>query len=185
MVTELRLYEDALANVRNDRNFHPVRQLVQPNDPLVREIASVLSQAEFPVEAAQDFINTFTSYEPEPGDIWRTPAELFDRKAGDCDDKAIALCSLLRNYLPAEEVFCAFGVWEHGVDEGHMWVVMRGEDGNDRVLESTAGSNHVLYGDYRLMAMFNDQYFFTYPEGVKEFNLYPVGGKDEYGEEAL
>lgn len=95
-------------------------------------------------------------------------------RAGDCDDKAILLTSLLRYRLPADEVYCAFGA--HRLNrkaEGHMWVI-KGNGLEDTILEATAPYSAELQGEYELMAFFNDKYAFSYPEGIREFNLAPV-----------
>lgn len=94
-------------------------------------------------------------------------------RAGDCDDKAILLVSLLRTRLPADKVFCAFGVHRNSRAEGHMWVIMDGEY-HDRIIEATASSESLIRGEYELMAFFNDELAFAYPSGIKAFNLIPV-----------
>jgi len=169
------LYKDFLAKVRNDGKYHGVIELVQPNDPEVREIAEILSNSPDFIHSAQQFVNTFTSYENEQGDYWHPPKDTLAKEAGDCDCKSILLCSILRNRIPAEKIFCAFGLWIlDGETTGHMWVVTEDDNGEDRVIESTAGPDHKLRGRYILQAMFNDQYCFATPEGLKEFDLHVV-----------
>lgn len=166
----LKLYNEILADVRRD-GLCPVKSLVQPDDPEVREVAKVLAQAEDPIAAAQELIDTFTAYEHEEGDYWSTPGETFEREAGDCDCKAIALLSILRNWLPADKVFCAIGNLSNGSNTGHMWIVMEGENGEDRIIESTAPPGKPLRSGYKLMAIFNDIYALSSPEGIREFDL--------------
>jgi len=166
----LELYSEILADVRRN-GLCPVKSLVHPDDEEVRGVAQVLAQAEDPIAAAQEFIHSFTSYEHEKGDYWSTPRETFEREAGDCDCKAIALCSILRNWLPADKVFCAFGNLSNGSNTGHMWLILEGEDGEDRIIEATAPPGKPLKGRYKLMAIFNDKYVFSSPEGIKEFDL--------------
>ena len=168
----LRQYIDLKANVRHDGKYHAIRQLVQPDDPEVKEIAAVLWQADDFVAVAQDFVDSFTVYQREIGDYWQTPAETLARRGGDCDCLGILLCSLLRNYIPADEVYCAFGTWLNGKGEGHLWVVMDGEV--DRVVEPTTNSGRQLKGDYKLEAIFNDKYTFVYPQAIGNFDLIPV-----------
>lgn len=171
----LEQYQDLLANVRRDNKLHSIRQLIQPDEPEVRDVARVLVGAPDFVKACQDFVNSFTTYQREVGDYWTTPAELLQARAGDCDDKAILLTSLLRNYIPAENVFSAFGTWrKNGKDEGHMWVVMENGNGTDRIIEATAPSSYRVKGRYKLMTLFNDRYAFSYPQGLSEFELTPV-----------
>lgn len=172
---DLRRYGELRANVRYDGRYHPVRALVQPGHALVREVAAVLSQSPDPARAAHEFVSRFTSYKPEVGDFWAQPGEMLEARQGDCDDSAILLCSLLRNYLPPEKVFCAVGMWRVGGSaEGHMWVVIEGDDGEDRVLESTAQPHSPLRGEYDVMALFNDCYAFATPQALTEFDLKPL-----------
>jgi len=181
----LKQFFDLKADVRHDGQYHPIRELVQPNDEDVREIARVLIQAEDYVSACQDFVASFTAYHQEIGDFWAMPRETIQaqtlrREQGiefscDCDDMSILLCSLLRNYIAPEDVFCAVGEWN---GDGHMFVVMPGENGQDRIIESTASSTNPVRGNYKVMALFNDSYCFSYPEGLKEFCLKPVEEKE-------
>ena len=96
-------------------------------------------------------------------------------QAGDCDDKAILLVSLLRNFVAAKKVFCAFGTWTfNGVSGGHMWVVMDSGGPQDRIIEATSPSANEKKGAYYLLALFNDVYAFSYPAGIRAFDLVPV-----------
>jgi len=168
-------YGDLMANVRHDGNYHSVRSLVQPDDPEVRQLARVLVQAPDFIHVAQEFVNSFTTYQEEVGDYWATPAETLGAQAGDCDDKAILLCSILRNYIPEDQVYCAFGLWNLGGEiSGHMYVVTGGEDGEDRILEATAGPEKKSRGKYILHGMFNDKYAFSTDIGLREFGLKSV-----------
>jgi hypothetical protein len=168
-------YDDLLANVRYDNRFHSIRSLVQPFDPDVVELAGILHGAPDFIEASHAFVHSFTYYQEEVGDYWRTPRESMDQKGIDCDDSAILLCSLLRNYIPANQVFCAVGMWVKGGNRGgHMWVDVR-EPGKPRqILESTAASDRMPYGLYEVSALFNDEYTFATPRGLKEFGLIPT-----------
>jgi len=171
----LKEYEDILGDVRHNGKFHSVTSLVQPINPEVQELADVLIQDRDFVEAAQDFVNSFTPYVEEENDFWRTPSETLDLEGGDCDDKAILLCSILRNYLEPDEVYCAFGTWEtDGEEDGHMWVVTSGRNHEDRIVESTASSSKPLKGKYKLMGMFNDKYAFATEAAFETFALRPM-----------
>ncbi len=173
--SQIRFYQDLLANVRYDDRYHSVKSLVQPDDPTVRDVARVLVQANDFIKASQEFVDSFTSYQNEVGDYWTTPGELLEAQAGDCDDKAILLCSILRNYLPADQVYCAFGLWLlDGETSGHMWVVTEGEDGEDRIIEATAGPERKTRGKYVLHGMFNDKHAFSTNIGLREFDLKTV-----------
>jgi len=171
----LRLYGDLGAKVRNDGRLYSIKALVQPQSPVVRRVAEVLYRANDFVVAAWDFVHSFTEYKREAGDFWAMPEEMLTARKGDCDDSSILLCSILRCYIPADSVYCAVGTWRNGgSSEGHMWVVMEGDDGEDRILESTAGPGVELHGHYDLMALFNDQYALATNEGLEEFDLVPA-----------
>jgi len=174
--SKIKRYDDLLADVRHDQKHHSIRSLVQIDDPEVRDIARVLVQASDFISAAQEFVNSFTSYGSEVGDFWRTPSETLEKRtAVDCDDSAILLCSILRNYIPPDQVYCAFGLWAMGgKTDGHMFVVTKGEGGEDRILESTAPPGKSLRGKYVIYGMFNDSYCFATDIGLKEFDLKTV-----------
>ena len=177
----IKRYDDLLADVRHDQRYHPIRPLVQPDDPEVRDIARVLVQTNDFLGAAQEFVNSFTTYQEEVGDYWCEPYETIAAESGDCDDKAILLCSILRNFIPPDKVYCAFGLWVmEGEISGHMWVLTEGEDGEDRIIESTAGPERPTKGKYILHGMFNDMYCFSTDIGLREFDLKPVELAEPY-----
>jgi hypothetical protein len=176
----LTLYHDILADVRNDGLYHPIRGLVQPDNPDVRDIARILVQADDFIGAAQEFVNSFTSYRREIGEFWAEPGEMLETRAGDCDDSSILLCSILRNYIGPDKVFVAIGTWRvNRKPDGHAWVVTQTDDGEDLILESTAHPSKPLKGRYVLSAMFNDYYTFATDIGIKDFNLKPVEKETE------
>lgn len=165
-------YQDLRAAVRHDGFYHSIKGLVQPDDPRVKKVALVLVQAPDFIEAVQAFVASFTTYKRQVGDYWKTPSETLADEAGDCDDKAILTCSLLRNYIPPDEVYCAFGNWKGG---GHMWVLTVAENGEDIIIEATAPPSKPIKGKYILKAMFNDKYCFATQDGIKDFDLLPAG----------
>ena len=77
-------YDDLLADVRYDGRFHSIRNLIQPADPGVKEVADTLFQAPDFVAACQDFVNSFTTYGYELGDYWGTPGETMTPHCGFC-----------------------------------------------------------------------------------------------------
>ena len=208
----LEQYDDLLANVRHDGQYHSIRSLVQPQDAEVMAVAAILSETPNFVVACQNFVDSFTTYAREVGDFWAIPEETmtphcplcdsllllpideaYDAyvcarcawqgrplRRGDCDDKAILLTSLLRYEIPAEQVFCAVG--DHilgGRREGHMWVVIwDGESWYDYIVEATAPSQATVRGHYELMAIFNDEKAFAYPQGLRKFDLHPVSMRE-------
>jgi transglutaminase-like putative cysteine protease len=177
---QLQRYHDLMANVRYDGQFHSIKELVQPDDPEVKQVASVLMESDDFVRACHEFVNSFTTYRREIGDYWTTPAEILQARAGDCDDKAILLVSLLRNKIPPDQVFCAFGHWGKTTKkDGHMWVVMDSGGPEDRIIEATAGPADPVRGNYYLEAIFNDRYALSYPIAIRNFNLLPVVAREK------
>lgn len=174
LVGNLELYHELGADVRYSNAHVPIRRLVTPYEPEVREVAEVLHNAPDFVTACQDFVHSFTTYAHEPGDYWATPAETLEIRAGDCDCLAILLCSLLRNFYPADKVFCAVGDWNvAGNSQGHMFVVLE-DGGEERVLEATAAPERPLAGTYTCYAIFNDRYCFASDIGLVIFDLEPM-----------
>lgn len=174
--SDLKLYHDIYAKVRNDGNYHSIRALVQPHDLEVEQIARVFMGSPDFVYLAHEYVNSYIKYKRERGDFWRIPAETLAAEAGDCDDMAILLCSILRNYLPPEKVFCAFGTWVIGGKiEGHMFVVTDDLQGEDIILESTMEPGVAQKGTYVIYGIFNDKYAYSTDLGVKEFDLLPIG----------
>lgn len=170
--SNLKLYSDILANVRYDGKYHSIKSLVKPDDAMVKDVARQLIQSKDFISVSQQFVNSFTTYKREIGDYWRTPDETLDEQSGDCDDKAILLCSILRNYMPADQVYCAYGLWtQENESEGHMWVVVEGDDGNDRIVEATAGPDNATIGNYVIHGIFNDKLAFSTDVGLREFGL--------------
>ncbi|OIP27580.1 MAG: hypothetical protein AUK00_01720 [Dehalococcoidia bacterium CG2_30_46_9] len=174
---KIKRYDDLLANVRHDDKYHSIRSLVMPDDPEVREVARVLLQAPDFISAAQELVNSFTTYGSEVGDLWRTPAETLAKRTGvDCDDSAILLASIIRAAgIPPDQVYCAFGLWTlDGETDGHMWVVLGSDSGEDRTLESTASPRKHTRGKYIIHGIFNDTYCFATGVGLREFDIKPV-----------
>ena len=176
IIGKLGQYYDLSADVRYKGSHVPIRQLVTPDDPEVKEIAAILHESNDFVDAAWAFVHSFTTYALEDGDYWRTPAESLANPEGiDCDDSAILLCSILRNYIPAEKVFCAVVMWTcDGFTDGHMCVVVQNDSGKERILESTASPELPVVGTYAVYALFNDQYTFATKAGLDLFDLRPL-----------
>jgi hypothetical protein len=213
----LKQYQDLLASVRGDKEFHSIRDLVQPDDSAVQDIADVLVQGKEFIALSQDFVHVFTKYKDEfggfwatqdelmtafskykselggywktpvefaedflthqddLGDYWSKPAETLDRRVADCDCFSILLCSILRNFIDADSVFCVLGYLDPAQkNSGHMWVVTIDKEGKQRIVESTLPSNIPTHGVYEVEALFNDQYAFATDKGIKDFGLIGV-----------
>ena len=178
---KLKQINDIKGNVRNDGQYYSLKSFIQPFDPLVMEIASILNTSSDPISAAQDFVHRVVQYERENGEMWRYPRELLmlEPSHGDCDDMAILLCSILRSYIPANDVYVVVGDMLNGKDTGHAWVLAHGE-----IIESTASSSQKINKDrYRPEVLFNDKYAygmsnsFGFIVAMDKYNL-KVG--DEY-----
>ena len=88
-------------------------------------------------------------------EFWEYPSEALDWGVANCEGSSIALCALLRTFVPPERAFVAVGE----VPGGHAWVVYN--DGiEERILETTLRSAPAnpwrTYFDYRELWRFND-----------------------------
>jgi len=97
-----------------------------------------------------DYVCKSVSYRSDNGEFWYFPDEVISRRAGDCDDSAILLCSLLRRFYPPDRVYVVAGTYR-GL--GHTWVELDGE-----ILEPTYTSARPVSDPqhYRSFAKFND-----------------------------
>ena len=210
-------FQDLLADVRDDGQYHSIRSLIQPNDEEVERIADLFIQYPDFIAITQDFIHVFTEYKDEfghfwatqedlmtafdkyknelggywedaaefakdflihhddQGDYWSKPSETLKNRIGDCDCQSILLCSILRNFIDANSVFCAVGYLNPAQkDSGHMWVVTIDKNNKQRIVESTASSKQPINGVYEVEALFNDKYAFASPKGIKDFEFITV-----------
>lgn len=99
-----------------------------------------------------DYVCKSISYGSDDGEWWRFPAETLAKHTGDCDDSAILLCSLLRNFYPPDRVYAVAGTYR-GL--GHMWAELDGE-----ILEATYTYAHAVTDpqNYHGLVKFNDVY---------------------------
>lgn len=151
---------DIMGDVRGDGEHHSLKEFITPTEPLIQEIASILSRSGDPIATAQDFVHGMVKYERQNGEYWRYPVETLELEKikEDCDGMAVLLCSILRNYLSAEEVYVAVGKIN---SHGHAWVVA-----NWKIIESTASSKQKINGNkYNPAVFFNDQYAYAEPNG--------------------
>lgn len=95
-------------------------------------------------------------------DFWQFPSETlgwsdaWGRHWGDCEDSSAVLCSLLRNYLPPEDVYVAVG---NVSIFPHAWLKVR-HLGAWGLIETTTPHNRLLpeAQPYAVKAIFNDRY---------------------------
>lgn len=66
VIGKLGLYYDLAGDVRYTNSKVPIRQLVTPDDPEVREVADILHKTPDFITACQDFVHSFTTYGHEP-----------------------------------------------------------------------------------------------------------------------
>ena len=117
-------------------------------------------------------------------DYWQTPAETFNLKAGDCEDFAILMVSMMRAYgVPKDQVYVAVG--DDVNKNWHAFVVERYSYGawvefDSQILDDAVqlGGNMTLL--YDISYCFNDQGGFNgkpgYPAGytIPTVSIVPV-----------
>ncbi len=132
--------------------FDP-RILIQPQDPLVFDLAWKLGDPKAIFEYVRDGIE----YRMEEGEIWRSPAETIVLGQEDCDGKAILLVSMLKAI--GEDAYVRIIKFPYG---GHATVVWRG-----RYLDPSANQafeEDIAYGPYEVIADFDDIRLDVYKE---------------------
>ncbi len=136
--------------VRNDKQYHSLTEFITPHDNTIMMLCEVLFQAPDPVAKCQDYIHYRAKYRAEVGEFFQYPMETLMQRQADCDDSAIALCTLLRNMASEDEVFVCVG--NHN-GKGHAWVVYK-----NKLLESTRESAFEPdVSEYSAQLMFNDK----------------------------
>lgn len=100
--------------------------------------------------ALLDYVCRNVTYKSDDGEFWYFPDETLARRAADCDDSAILLCSLLRNFYPPDRVYVVAGTYR-GL--GHAWVELDGQ-----ILETTYTFAHEVPDpqNYHGLVKFND-----------------------------
>lgn len=157
-------------DVRRDSYYYNLKSFIQPDEPIVKGVARILSSSIDPIATAQDFVHHRTKYHIQKGEMWKLPTETLDAKIGDCDCTAILLCSILRSYLSPDEVFVAIGNVDH---DGHAWVMTR-----DKLIESTHNSSKkVNENRYKVEVLFNDKYAFVDTSLPDKFGFLFVSGR--------
>jgi hypothetical protein len=72
-------------------------------------------------------------------DLWTYPSMTIKTRVGNCAVKSFLLTSLLRNELPASEVYCTLGNLYNGKPGGHAWVALKLPEG-EQIMETTVPS---------------------------------------------
>ncbi|MBA7646788.1 hypothetical protein ES703_54554 [subsurface metagenome] len=133
-----------LVNVRYGQ-WYNIKDFVQPDNP---DVLAVYDQYGPDPWALYDFVCRNINYRRDIGEYWQTPSETL-KGHGDCEDSAILLTSLLRNFANAHVVLGSY----QGL--GHAWVA----NGEGKLLEATYTSARPVSDpeDYCPYVYFNDQ----------------------------
>jgi len=94
-------------------------------------------------------------------DLWTYPSMTIKTRVGNCAVKSFLLTSLLRNELPANEVYCILGNLHNGKPGGHAWVALKLPEG-EQIMETTVPSAPAMVSAakatrYESVHYFNDQ----------------------------
>ena len=95
-------------------------------------VASRVKYVEF--VRAKIWINGKTSVQ---NDLWQMPSLVITTRVGNCANKSFLLCSLLRNILPPDQVYCTLGNLYNGKPGGHAWVSLTLPE-EEYIMEPTA-----------------------------------------------
>jgi len=133
-----------LVSVRRPGDWHDVREFVTPHDSRVQALYSKIGPD---IWAALQWVCQNVSYRRDIGEFWQFPFETA-RGGGDCEDSAILLTSLLKNFTNAYVVLGDYQGW------GHAWVAS--EEGE--ILEATYTEARAVPDpdNYYPYVMFND-----------------------------
>jgi len=143
-----------LVNVRGQ--WQDLRDFIQPSDPDVLAIYSKIGPNYW---ALYDYVCQNISYRLDAGEYWQVPYETLGGH-GDCEDTAILLTSLLRNFTQAH---VAVGMYR---GYGHAWCQRAGQ-----ILETTYTFARVVPDpqDYKPYLYFNDlEVVELWPGALKE-----------------
>lgn len=94
-------------------------------------------------------------------DLWTYPSMTIHTKIGNCAVKSFLLTSLLRNELPASEIYCSLGNLYNGKPGGHAWVALKLPEG-EYIMESTVPTAPAMVSAekakrYESVHYFNDE----------------------------
>lgn len=141
-------YRDGLyyVAVRNPWEWHEIREFIQPRNP---DIIAFYSQIGSDVWSCLDFVCRNISYRRDIGEFWQLPSETIATGQGDCEDSAILLTSLLKNFTNAHVVLGSLQGW------GHAW----GASKEGEILETTYTRAMIVPDpeNYRPYVYFSDQ----------------------------
>ena len=93
-------------------------------------------------------------------DYWRTPSETLEDKTGDCEDMAILLASMIRNYTQSR-YSCWVIIW-HSEESGHAAVAIPVTGGNLAILDP-AGNQTIGFGGHQSISTTTYQWLGKWP----------------------
>ncbi len=141
-------YRDGLyyVAVRNPGEWHEIREFIQPSNP---DIIAFYSQIGSDVWNCLDFVCRNISYRRDIGEFWQLPSETIATGQGDCEDSAMLLTSLLKNFTNAHVVLGSLQGW------GHAW----GASEEGEILETTYTQATIVPDpeNYRPYVYFSDR----------------------------
>lgn len=108
---------------------------------------------------------TIEGYSSVQNDLWNEPAITAKIGVGNCANSSFLLASLLRNELPASQVYCVLGNLYNGSVGGHAWVQIS-QGGRQLILESTIEKEPILAevaDRYEAVHYFNDKEVMVVP----------------------
>ncbi|MBA7499974.1 hypothetical protein ES704_02726 [subsurface metagenome] len=153
-------YRDGLyyVAVRNPGEWHEIREFIQPGNP---HLIAFYSQIGSDVWSCLDFVCRNISYRRDIGEFWQLPSETIATGQGDCEDSAILLTSLLKNFTNAYVVLGSLQGW------GHAW----GASKEGEILETTYARAMIVPDpeNYHPYVYFSDQEVIEmWPGALKE-----------------
>jgi len=134
-----------LVAVRYPGEWREIREFVQPDNP---DVIACYSQIGPDVWSCLDFVCRNISYRRDIGEFWQFPSETLEGE-GDCEDSAILLTSLLKNFTNAYVVLGEYQGW------GHAWGTTEGGE----ILETTYTQAMIIPDpeNYRPYVLFNER----------------------------
>lgn len=135
-----------LIAVRYLGQWDDIRSFVQPDNP---DVVAIYSEIGPDPWSLYDWTCQNIDYRHDiAGEFWETPSETIASGRADCEDTAILLCSLLRNFTNAYVVLGDYQGY------GHAWNQINGE-----ILETTYTRARPVPDpyDYEAYCIFNDR----------------------------
>lgn len=125
---------EIVAPVRGTAERYPLRSFVIPQDVIPEAQQFQRDTIADSIVAAWQGTIDRVLYWQDYGEFFKYPRETWDSRLGDCEDSAILLTSIIRNYM--QHVYVAIGFF---LSYGHSWTVVSLPEG-DYVIESTLSS---------------------------------------------